>query len=63
VLLRREAHSLKGASGNVGAVALSQACKGLEHAAADGHLEEIPGAWATLQARYVEAREALQELA
>ena len=60
--LRHEAHSLKGASGNVGAVALSLACKHLEHAADTGAVAQLPGFWAAVQARYAEAREALEAL-
>jgi len=60
--VRREAHSLKGASGNVGAVALSNACRDLEHAAAAGESARIPGLWASVQARYAEARSALEAL-
>lgn len=62
VRIRREAHSLKGASGNVGAKALSLACRELEAAAAEGAHARIPGAWGELQLRYSEAQEALSAL-
>ncbi len=41
--LRRHAHSLKGSSGNVGAVGLQALCADLEHSARDGVVDVIPG--------------------
>jgi CheY-like chemotaxis protein len=43
--IRREAHGLKGASGNLAATALVDAAKRLEKVAADSRLEGIEAAW------------------
>lgn len=36
--VRKAAHSLKGASANLGLVALAEACRGLEELAREGHI-------------------------
>lgn len=41
--VRKAAHSLKGASANLGLVALAEACRGLEEAAREGRLQGEAG--------------------
>lgn len=56
------AHSLKGASGNLGAKLVAEVAKRLEHAGKVGVATEMASDLVDLEARYVEAEAALKAL-
>jgi response regulator RpfG family c-di-GMP phosphodiesterase len=56
------AHSLKGASGNLGARLVAETSKRLEHAGKAGHAEGMENDLAELEARYAQAESALKAL-
>ncbi len=56
------AHSLKGASGNLGAKWVAETARRLEHAGRAGNSAEMAGDLAELEARYAEAESALRAL-
>lgn len=60
--LRRNAHSLKGSSSNVGAVDLAEFCCTLEHLARDERVDEVPLALAQVRAELDEVRNAVAAL-
>jgi HPt (histidine-containing phosphotransfer) domain-containing protein len=55
--LRRSAHSLKGASSNVGAVALAALCGRLEQLALDGSIDSVPEALERMRNELREVRD------
>jgi two-component system sensor histidine kinase/response regulator len=59
VLAQRQAHTLKGASGNVGAVGLEKAALQMEKACVEGHLEERLKVLDILKAEFEELNEIL----
>ncbi len=59
----RVAHSFKGASANLGAIRVAEVARRLEHAARDKDDSSMAGWLDELDARYLEARDALQALA
>lgn len=60
--LRRSAHSLKGASSNIGAAALAELCNELESLARDGRSELVPDALARLRGELGEVQDAVQAI-
>ena len=59
--VRREAHALRGASGGVGAAALSRLCRELEVAAGVGDIEQVRCAVAGLPRVFAETRAVLEQ--
>jgi HPt (histidine-containing phosphotransfer) domain-containing protein len=59
-LIRREAHGLKGAAGNLSAHGLSAAARTLERVGAEGRLDAADAAWRRLSAAAAEVLDALQ---
>jgi HPt (histidine-containing phosphotransfer) domain-containing protein len=57
--VRRSAHSLKGASSNVGAVALASLCSHLETLAVEGCIEAVPQALDRVRSELREVRDAV----
>lgn len=60
--LRRSVHSLKGASSNIGAVALAGLCKDLESLASEGRSEAVPEALARVRSELGEVQDAVQAI-
>ncbi len=60
--LRRHAHSLKGSSGNVGAVGLQALCADLEYSARDGAVDAIPALIDKVSVQLVEVSAAVRAL-
>ncbi|MCP5141754.1 MAG: response regulator [Gammaproteobacteria bacterium] len=60
--LRLAAHSLKSSSANMGAMALSETARDLEHLGRDGHLEGIGDLAVTARAQYEQVKAALLAL-
>lgn len=60
--LRRSAHSLKGASSNLGAIELAGRCQTLEHLARDEITDAVPAAMAAVEAELREVQAALRSL-
>ncbi|HEV2310435.1 MAG TPA: Hpt domain-containing protein [Acidimicrobiia bacterium] len=61
--LRHSAHSLKGASANLGAPAMAERCLDLERAARDGHLDGVASQIDDIEAELGRVREALRRVA
>lgn len=59
--VHRSAHSFKGSSGNLGALALSNRCRELEQMGRSGNLEAAPGKLEEIRSAFERAREALEE--
>jgi len=59
--VRRIAHTLKGSSANLGAHLLSDACKVLEHNAADDRLGEADASFENIKNEYEAVKIALKE--
>jgi len=59
--IRRIAHTLKGSSANLGAHALSESCKVLEHNAAEENLTEADMQFSTIKSEYELVKSALHE--
>ena len=51
---RRHAHAIKGSAGNIAALRMQRTASTVEHAAKEGHLEELPQQLAILQQEYSE---------
>lgn len=60
-LIRRTAHALKGAAGNLSAVGLFDAARTLERLGEEGRLEATRAAWRQLSAEAALAMEALRQ--
>ena len=60
--LRRSAHSLKGASSNLGARELAGRCQVLEHLARDGIADGVPEAMAAVEAELREVQAVLRSV-
>lgn len=60
--LRHNAHSLKGASSNIGAAELAALCDGLEHLARDGDTARLPCMLDQVKRELQEVREAVEAL-
>lgn len=60
--LRRSAHSLKGASSNIGAPELAERCGTLEHLARDRQTDAVPRALEQVRCELREVRDALESL-
>jgi len=60
--LRRSAHSLKGASSNIGAPELAARCGRLEHLARDQDIDGVPEALEQVRVELREVRDALASL-
>lgn len=60
--LRKAAHGLRSGSANLGVVNLAEYCKKLENMARAGKIPENPEIISELEARYVQAQTALQEV-
>jgi len=60
--LRRSAHSLKGASSNIGAPELAERCGRLEHLARDQEIASVPDALEEVRVELREVRDALASL-
>ncbi|MEQ8861108.1 MAG: Hpt domain-containing protein [Pseudomonadales bacterium] len=60
--LERHAHSLKGASGNIGAAELATLCGELELLAREDSTERLPGMLDQVKSELREVREAVQAL-
>ncbi|EKF73576.1 two-component hybrid sensor and regulator [Alcanivorax hongdengensis A-11-3] len=61
-VLRRQAHSFKGSSGNLGALQVSRLCMTIEQHAADGDLAPLPALVEQLESAFSRACEALEGL-
>ena len=61
--VRLAAHSLKGASANLGAQALAQLCEKLEHDCKVGHYAEFDALFLQAQAEFVEVNQQLLMMA
>lgn len=61
-VLRDQAHSLKGASANVGALRLSEQCHQLEQLAADANWDNIPDCFANVEQCWHSVRAAIDGL-
>ncbi len=59
--LREISHSLKGASSNVGAIALAQLCEGVEQLAKNNQIHEITPLLPGIQNEYQEVKNLLQQ--
>jgi HPt (histidine-containing phosphotransfer) domain-containing protein len=59
--LRQTAHSFKGSSGNLGALALSGLCLELEQAGRAGQLDQAPELLERIRQAYDEARRELEQ--
>ena len=59
--LRQTAHSFKGSSGNLGALALSELCLELEQAGRGGQLDRAPELLERIRQAYDEARRELEQ--
>ena len=59
--LRQASHSLRSSSANLGAVALTDYCKNLEHTARAGKIPDNPETLAELETEYEKAKIALQQ--
>jgi HPt (histidine-containing phosphotransfer) domain-containing protein len=57
--LQRAAHTLKGSSATLGAVELADACREVEHAARDGHLDDLPTRIDDIETAFTAAVQAL----
>jgi HPt (histidine-containing phosphotransfer) domain-containing protein len=60
--LQRAAHTLKGASGAIGAIALQAACRALEELAKRHSFDEAPAAAETMREEYRRLRDAIDQL-
>lgn len=60
--LRRSVHSLKGASSNIGALALAGLCSDLESLAREGRSEAVPDALVRLRSELGEVQDAVQAI-
>ena len=60
--LRRSAHTLKGASGAIGATALQTACRALEELGKRHALDEAPAAMETMRHEYRRVQDAIDQL-
>ena len=60
--LQRAAHTMKGASGTIGAVALQQACRVVEELAKDGALDRVDEALAPLPIELARVLTAIEQL-
>lgn len=60
--LRRNAHSLKGSSGNVGATGMSEVCMRLENMARDGQLDTASALIDEVESSFEQVKVALQAL-
>lgn len=60
--LRRSAHSLKGASSNIGAAALAELCASLEHLARDSRVDCVPQVMERVKVELQEVREDVARL-
>jgi histidine phosphotransfer protein HptB len=60
--LSRSAHSLKGSSSNIGAVALATLCGDLESLARDGFAERVPGALERVRGELGEVHQAVRAM-
>ena len=61
--VERAAHTLKGASANVGAKVLADVCAAMETQARQGHLQEAAGLTEQFEAEFSRARVPLQSVA
>lgn len=61
-VLRRQAHSFKGSSGNLGAVQVFELCMQLESLAREGKLGQAPDLLARLQGAFEQACTALRKV-
>lgn len=59
--LRQAAHSFKGSSGNLGALALSGLCLELEQAGRSGQLDQVPELMERIRQAYNQARRELEQ--
>ena len=60
--LRRNVHSLKGSSGNIGATGLQAICAELEYKARDGAAEQIPALMTAVSTQLADVVEAVRAL-
>jgi HPt (histidine-containing phosphotransfer) domain-containing protein len=60
--LQRSAHTLKGASGAIGAVALQTACRTLEDMGKHGSFDEAPAAVESMRHEYRRVLDAINQL-
>ncbi len=60
--VERAAHSLKGSSGNLGAIAVQHLCESIQNASRSGHRDQLPTLVHQLVPDFAAAQGALQQL-
>jgi HPt (histidine-containing phosphotransfer) domain-containing protein len=60
--LQRAAHTLKGACGAIGAFALEEACRALEHMSKGDRFDDVPAGLVAVDREYARVQEAIAEV-